>query len=158
MRAILATSISASMLLCLSAPAAWAEAGGHQMVKAEELEWVEPASFPAGARMTVIEGALDAPEPFTARISFPAGYELPAHTHPAVERVTVLKGTAYIGLGDELDRGAGMPLEPSDMMIIQPGHAHFLYTEDEEVIVQLNGIGPWGITYVNSADDPRKAR
>jgi hypothetical protein len=25
-----------------------------------------------------------------------------------------------------------------------------------ETVVQLHGVGPWGINYVNAADDPRK--
>jgi hypothetical protein len=32
---------------------------------------------------------------------------------------------------------------------------HFAWTK-EEAVVQLNGTGPWGVTYVNPADDPRK--
>jgi hypothetical protein len=32
--------------------------------------------------------------------------------------------------------------------------AHFAYAEGETVI-QLNSIGPWGLEYVNPADDPR---
>ena len=28
--------------------------------------------------------------------------------------------------------------------------------DKEEVVVQLNGVGPWGVTYVNPSDDPRK--
>jgi hypothetical protein len=32
---------------------------------------------------------------------------------------------------------------------------HFAYTKGE-AIIQLHGIGPWGINYVNPADDPRK--
>ena len=40
-------------------------------------------------------------------------------------------------------------------MIIPPGSNHFAWTA-EETIVQLNGIGPWGVTYVDPADDPRK--
>lgn len=31
---------------------------------------------------------------------------------------------------------------------------HFAWTA-AETVVQLNGTGPWGITYVNPADDPR---
>jgi hypothetical protein len=27
---------------------------------------------------------------------------------------------------------------------------------EEEAVVQLNGVGPWEIKYVNPADDPRK--
>jgi hypothetical protein len=48
-----------------------------------------------------------------------------------------------------------MPLKQGDMMIMQPQTNHFAWTK-EEVVVQLNGMGPWGVTYVNPADDPRK--
>jgi hypothetical protein len=41
------------------------------------------------------------------------------------------------------------------MMIMQPKTNHFAWNKDE-VVVQLNGMGPWGVTYVNPADDPRK--
>ena len=34
---------------------------------------------------------------------------------------------------------------------------HFVWTKGETV-VQLHGIGPWTITYVNSSDDPRKSK
>jgi hypothetical protein len=40
---------------------------------------------------------------------------------------------------------------------MQPGTNHFAWT-DEETIVQLNGNGPWGVTYVNPADDPRRTQ
>jgi len=38
---------------------------------------------------------------------------------------------------------------------MQPKTHHFAWNK-EETVVQLNGNGPWGITYVNPADDPRK--
>jgi hypothetical protein len=37
---------------------------------------------------------------------------------------------------------------------MQPKTHHFGWTA-EETIVQLHGVGPWGVTYVNPADDPR---
>jgi hypothetical protein len=33
--------------------------------------------------------------------------------------------------------------------------SHFVWTK-EEAIAQINVIGPWTVTYVNPADDPRK--
>jgi anti-sigma factor ChrR (cupin superfamily) len=104
----------------------------------------------------VIEGPMSEPVAFTVRLKFPAGYQIPAHWHPAVERVTVLTGTFHMGTGEKLDRAHGAALAPGSMMILQPQTRHFAWTGAEEVIVQLNGIGPWGVTYVNPTDDPRK--
>ncbi len=92
---------------------------------------------------------------FTVRIRFPANYKLPAHWHPAVERVTVLSGTFYMGVGDELDAQKTTPLASGSIAIMQPKTNHFAWTK-EETVVQLNGVGPWGVTYVNPKDDPRK--
>jgi hypothetical protein len=35
------------------------------------------------------------------------------------------------------------------------GMPHFVHFE-EEAILQINTIGPWGIKYVNAKDDPRQ--
>jgi hypothetical protein len=35
------------------------------------------------------------------------------------------------------------------------GHPMYGWTK-EETIIQVHGVGPWGIDYLNSADDPRK--
>ena len=84
-----------------------------------------------------------------------ANYRIPAHWHPAVERVTVLSGTFYMGVGDKLDTQNSAALAPGSIMILQAKTNHYAWNK-EEVIVQLNGVGPWGITYVNPTDDPRQ--
>ncbi|HWQ37061.1 MAG TPA: cupin domain-containing protein [Burkholderiales bacterium] len=127
----------------------------HRMVTPGDLKWSDVGSLPPGAKIAIIEGRLSEAEPFTFRLRFPANYRIPPHWHPAVERVTVLSGTFFMGVGDKLDPQASMPLQPGSMMILQPKTHHFAWTQGE-VIVQLNGIGPWGITYVNPADDPRR--
>ena len=125
------------------------------MVKASDLKWNAVPSLPAGAQITVIEGPMDKAAPFTVRIKFPANYRLPAHTHPAVERVTVLSGTFHMGMGPKLDQSKTEPVRTGDIMIMDPGTQHYAWT-NAETVVQLHGTGPWGITYVNPADDPRK--
>ena len=142
-----------SSLIALSA--SWAQMGGHRMITASDLKWDDVPSLPPGAKIAVIEGPMNEAVPFTIRLKFPADYSIPAHSHPAVERVTVLSGTFHMGAGDRLDSQKTMPLKQGDMMIMQPQTNHFAWTK-EEVVVQLNGMGPWGVTYVNPADDPRK--
>lgn len=145
----------AVLVLALSAAAGWAQHGPHKLVTGADLKWSDVPSLPPGARLAVIEGPMSQAVPFTVRIKFPANYRLPAHHHPAVERVTVLSGTFHMGMGGRFDRKGTTPVRPGDIMIMQPGTPHFAWT-DAETVVQLHGTGPWGITYVNPADDPRK--
>jgi quercetin dioxygenase-like cupin family protein len=58
------------------------------------IEWkAAPAALPAGARMTVLEGDPTKEGPFVVRFQFPDGYHVPPHTHPKIERLTVISGT-----------------------------------------------------------------
>lgn len=127
----------------------------HVMIVPADLKWSPVPSLPAGAEIAVIEGPLSIEGPITARIKFPANYRLPAHTHPVIEHVTVLSGTFHMGAGDKLDTTKTKPLTVGAFAIMQPGTQHFAWTE-VETIVQIHSVGPWGITYVNPADDPRK--
>ncbi len=149
--AIVGTIIGAFIIMSGS----WAHEANHQTITPSDLKFNDLPSLPPGAKIAVIEGPMNKAVPFTVRIKFPANYNLPAHWHPAVERVTVLSGTFHMGMGDKLDRQKTTPLGPGGLMIIQPKTNHFAWTKDE-VIVQLHGTGPWGITYINPADDPRK--
>jgi quercetin dioxygenase-like cupin family protein len=150
---------SAAALLAVASfvsPPSWAQAhGDHMMIGPNELKWADVPSLPPGAKIAVIEGAMNEAKPFTIRLKFPADYSIPAHSHPAVERVTVLSGTFHMGTGDKLDPKQVKPLSAGSIAIMQPKTNHFALTKSETV-VQLHGTGPWGVTYVNPADDPRK--
>src|SRR5687767_3152091 len=130
-------------------------APAHISLEADDLEWKSgPASLPAGAQIAVLEGDPSKEGPFTLRLQLPAGYKVPPHTHEGVEHVTILSGRAGIGLGEVWAsetieyKGAG------GFHVMQPGVAHFAMVE-EDTVVQIHAIGPWVITYVNPADDPR---
>jgi hypothetical protein len=161
MRNTLAT-LSASLAFCIAAPVALAQSSGHagmasdhMMATPDELKWVDIPSLPPGAKLAVIQGPLNQAVPVTFRVKFPANYQLPAHWHPAIEHVTVISGTFNMGMGDQLDRAKTKALTAGGVAIMQPKTSHFAWTKDE-TIVQVHGMGPWGVTYVNPADDPRK--
>jgi hypothetical protein len=146
----------------LAAPLAFAQssphtsmANDHMMVTSDELKWVDVPSLPPGAKLAVIEGPINQAGPITFRLKLPANYQIPAHWHPAIEHVTVLSGTFNMGTGDKLDRAKTKALTAGGIAIMQPKATHYAWTKDE-TIVQVHGMGPWGVTYVNPADDPRK--
>lgn len=127
----------------------------HVMVAPEDLDWTAgPASLPPGAEVVLIEGDPAEAVPLTLRLKFPAGYQIPAHSHPAIEHITVLSGVFHAGMGDALDTAKGKAMPAGSFVVMPIGHNHFAWTE-EETVVQLHSVGPWGVTYVNPADDPR---
>jgi hypothetical protein len=151
-----ATLVALSLALAyLGASTSSAQMPMHTMVMPGDLKWADVPSLPGGAKLAVIEGPLNESVPFTLRLKFPANYQIPAHWHPAIEHVTVISGTFNMGAGDKLDRSMTKALSAGSVAIMQPKTNHFAWT-DQETIVQVHGVGPWAITYVNPADDPRK--
>lgn len=128
---------------------------GHIMLNPSELEWGPIASMAPGAKFALLEGDLSKKAPFTFRLALPADYVIAPHIHPAYERVTVLSGTLHFGHGREFDRERTMALEQGGLAIMAPGEPMFGFTE-EPTVIQLHGTGPWGIEYLDPADDPRK--
>lgn len=137
------------------AASVWADTDGYTIVTPADLKWADVGSLPPGAKVAVIEGPMGEAVPITARLKLPANYRIPAHWHPGVERVTVLSGTFNYGMGDQLDMARTTALGPGSVVIMKPKMNHFVWTK-EETVIQLNVMGPWSITYVNAADDPRK--
>ena len=121
------------------------------MIEPEGLRWTDAASVGPGVKMAVIEGDTKRPEPFTFRLKLPPGSRVEVHTHPVAERVTVISGIFHLGIGDLFDRSKAKPLKPGSVAIMQPGVKMFAYT-NEETIIQLNGTGPWGISYVEKKE------
>lgn len=145
---------AAAAALAVAAPLSWAQASHHMTEGPDKLNWAAVPSLPKGAQIAVLEGPMSEAVPFTVRLKFPPNYQIPAHWHPAIERVTVLSGTFNMGTGDSFDRTKTQPLRPGGMAIMPAQGRHFAWTS-VETVVQLHGTGPWGITYVNPADDPR---
>lgn len=130
----------------------------HEFIQADSIKWVDaPPSLPPGAKAAIIEGNPAKPGPFTMRLKLPAGFKIPPHYHPAIEHVTVLSGTLNLGTGETLDETKTTPVGPGGFAIMQTGTKHYVWCKDE-VVLQGHSIGPWGITYVNPADDPRNAK
>lgn len=143
------------VVACMGMSAGQADSGNHIMITPPELKWADVPSLPSGAKIAVIEGPMNEATPFTVRIKLPANYRIPAHWHPAIEHVTVISGTFNMGTGDTLDVSKTQPLSAGSVAIMQPKTTHFAWTRDE-TIVQIHGVGPWAINYVNPADDPRR--
>ncbi len=113
-----------------------------------------PASLPPGAQAIILEGDPSKAELFTLRLKVPHNYLIPPHSHSTWEHVTVISGLLHIGMGEAVNMASAQELRPGSFIAIPTGHRHFAHAVGETVI-QLHGMGPWTVTYVNRADDPR---
>ena len=130
----------------------------HIAVVPDDIEWgPAPAVLPPGAEAAVLFGDPTKEGLFALRVKFPAGYAIPPHTHPVDEVVTVVSGSFQLGMGETADKGAATTLPAGSFIALPPEMAHFAYA-DEETVVQITTVGPWGLTYVNPEDDPRKTQ
>jgi quercetin dioxygenase-like cupin family protein len=135
------------------------QAPPHKHIAASDVKWGPgPPALPPGATAAVLYGdPAKEGQPFVLRVKFPAGYKVPAHWHPVDETVTVLQGGLQIGLGDKFDDATLKTLGPGDFAMM-PGKTRHFAAAKSETIFQVSAMGPFAVTYVNPADDPRNTK
>ncbi|WP_163270767.1 cupin domain-containing protein [Chelativorans alearense] len=148
-------AVALGALLALSVTPVPAGEAHHTAITEDQVEWQPgPPTLPAGAQIAVLHGNPAEEGQFVFRLKFPAGYVIAPHRHLKEEHVTVVSGGFGMATGETYDRSTAPILPPGSFVRIPVGTAHFAWA-DEETVVQLNGIGPFGVEYVNPKDDPR---
>lgn len=128
----------------------------HTVVRGDAVTWGgAPASLPPGAQAAALLGSPAKEGPFVLRLKFPAGFTVPPHKHSKDEFVTVISGAFGIGSGEKLDAEALKVLPPASFVHLPAGMPHYARTE-VETVVQINGMGPFDVVYIDPKDDPRK--
>ena len=123
-------------------------------VNASQLQWAAAPALPEGAQIAVLSGDPSKDGLYVVRVMMPAGYKVPAHNHPTTEMLTVISGDFHLGMGDKLDEEKGTLLTAGGYAEAPAKMNHFAWATSPTV-VQIHGQGPFAITYVNPADDPR---
>lgn len=122
----------------------------------DTVQWKDEPILPKGAKSALLVGDPSKAGVFIVWLKFPRNYPIPPHTHPYAEVVTVLSGKLGNGMGEKFDKQNGEILNAGSSFVLPTGHTHYIWTTDEETIVELIATGPWDITYTNPKDDPRK--
>jgi hypothetical protein len=107
-----------------------------------EVRWQDiPGAF--GAQMATIAGDPSSHGLYVQRVRFPPHVMDRPHWHPNDRHVTVIKGTWFTGTGATFDPAQAVPLKPGSYMLHPAKALHWDGSgSDEEVIVQVFGIGP----------------
>jgi quercetin dioxygenase-like cupin family protein len=126
------------------------------LVKPDALVWKDSPNVPKGGQVAILVGDPTKPgEVVVQRLKFPPNYHVPPHTHPYAEFGTVISGSFGVGMGEKLEMKSDL-LKAGSFWMHPVRHAHYGWTGNVEVVIQIQFIGPGGIDYVIPDDVPRK--
>ncbi len=152
MKSWLSLIFAASLMAAISLAHAASDTIAIQQI--DELKWQDYPGLP-GVKFVVIAGNPREAGPYTIRAKFAPGTMSRPHWHPEARFVTVMQGTWWAGEGEVLDPEKTTPVKVGGFAIHTPGKVHYDGAKDEEVIVQISGIGPSGTNIVNPAPEAK---
>jgi len=130
----------------------------HVIMSESDLKWGDaPPSLPAGAKMVVLQGDPGKAGMYTIRLKAPDGYKVAAHWHPMAEHLTVISGAFNLGTGDKLDEAKTTAMQAGAFGSMPAKMHHYAWCKGETE-VQVSGMGPFQLFYVDPADDPSKMK
>ena len=119
-----------------------------------ELNFV-PSKLNPNVSQAVISGNPAEPgKMYVVRNRFSPNTFSPPHFHPETRYITVLKGTWWVGSGPVQDKEKTTPVPAGGFVIHHPNQIHWDGAKDEEVIVQIMGVGPSGTIRVDPSGKP----
>jgi hypothetical protein len=122
-------------------------------LNAGEIKWADaPPDLPTGAQMAVLHGDPTKRAVYTLRLKMPAGYKIAPHWHTKDEQLTIVSGAFVLHMGDTMEAPAST-LTAGGFHFL-PAKMHHAAETTEETIVQVDGMGPFDIHYLDAADNP----
>jgi quercetin dioxygenase-like cupin family protein len=143
-RSAFISSAFAAILLVGHPALAVEPAGKPGIVQPDAFQWGPAPGLPPGAQITVLYGDPSKAEPFGIRLKFPAGYEVPTHSHPTAEFISVISGKGRMSFGEHAEAATAEPLPTGAFMSLPGGAWHRLWT-DVETVVELHSTGPFEV-------------
>lgn len=147
------TSIFASVLIVAVAQA---QSGEITSITPDQIKWSQHPALPKGIMKAVVYGDPTKPGSYVNRLRHPQGTKILPHTHPDDRIYTVLSGTLYMGIGETWDDSKLVAYPQGSVLYMPAKLSHFQYAKAGGYEIQVNGVGPTDLTFINPADDLRR--
>ncbi len=111
-----------------------------QFIKAQDIKWVRNA---AGTNETaVLFGDPAKPGPYVVRLKWLPGNMSRPHFHPHDRFFIVISGTWWMGTGETFDPESTVGAPAGSYVVHHANKIHYDGAKNEEVIIQVSGMGP----------------
>lgn len=145
MRTLMSAALMITAMLPLSVLAA--EDDGLHVLQKDAIVW-KPYPGVSGVEMTVLAGDPGAVGLYVIRARFKPGTFTRPHYHGEARHISVLSGTWWGGHGATFAPETTIPIRAGGFVTHPAGMIHYDGARDEEVIVEITGIGPTSTHFV----------
>ena len=144
------------LLFLVSLPLVMAGSAVQAKSSHSQLKWMDgPPSLPSGVQMAVVSGNPGKKGMFTIQLKMPADYAVPPHSHPTNEVVKVVSGKLHYGMSGKMNMADAKTLTVGHTVTMKAKMNHWVHAP-APATVQVSGMGPFQITYVDPKDNPEK--
>jgi oxalate decarboxylase/phosphoglucose isomerase-like protein (cupin superfamily) len=105
----------------------------------EDLKWSGTSKT---FQQAVLYGDPTKPGLYVVLAKWPPGTGSRPHYHPNDRYITVISGTWWVGTGTDYDMNKTVPMKAGSFIKHTAGVIHFDGAKDEEVVLQIVGMGP----------------
>ena len=105
----------------------------------KEIKWVATAG---GSEQAVLAGDPSKPGLYVVLTKWLPNRNSRPHSHPNDRFITVLKGTWWVNTGPNYDPAGMKPVPAGSYVVHYGGQIHYDGAKDEEVILEIVGMGP----------------
>jgi len=110
-------------------------------IQPDQLRWVAGGN---GIQTAAVLGDPSKPGIYVTRLRFARGTRIAPHLHPDERVAVVLSGSMDFGYGDSFDESALTHMVAGSTWTEPPNTAHFALVKDEDIVIQVTGMGPSG--------------
>jgi mannose-6-phosphate isomerase-like protein (cupin superfamily) len=123
--------------------------------KPVDIVWRDQPALAKGAQFATLLGDPSRPGRYVFRLRVPRGHRVLPHVHPEERVYTVLSGIFHLGFGEVFSEESLEAYPEGSVVLVRAGRHHFQSARSGEYLVQIEGVGPTAVVYVNPGDDPR---
>jgi oxalate decarboxylase/phosphoglucose isomerase-like protein (cupin superfamily) len=109
-------------------------------------------------KLAIVQGdPMTAGRSYTIHLSCTDGTKIASHWHPATENVTVLKGAVRVGMGPKWDDASLSEMGAGGFASVPAHMIHYAQCKGD-TILQVHGIAPFLINFVDANGDPKPTK
>jgi anti-sigma factor ChrR (cupin superfamily) len=148
----MASVIAAAAMLSASPAQADINRNSAIQITPMELIWKDNPRLPPGVQTATVWGDPSKEGLFVFRVKWPPNVKVQPHSHPSDEYVTVISGTWMTASGDIYEDAKLQALPPGGFYMLPARVNQFSTSGDEETVIEVTAMGPWGVHFDPARD------